>query len=328
MPNQNQKKRHHYVPIAYLNKFTDESGRIYAYRKDEPETPLYVKPDNIGFERYYYSQPLPEGGQDNNKLEDFFSEDESTWPSVVKRFQTGSAGYTDVVALCVFAGFLRVRVPATRDFVELALAEQTKAQIKLLDSKGVLPPKPKGHEDILEHLAIGIDPHQSLHAIPSLLRRFSRVWDSLEFDVLHNETDIAFIASDNPVIYFDPTVPDDRLVPYVVRPPFGPIELVFPIASNTAILARTSRPSVLRHRRLSSGQTVKRINRLIARFGYRFVFSRDSRHGSLIVKHASTSPIPTFETRPAPTGLVVTATWGFGPRPKKIRWTGSNPDDE
>ena len=92
MPNQNRKKRHHYIPIAYLNQFTDESGRIYAYRKDEPEIPLYVKPDNIGFERYYYSQPLPEGGQDNNKLENFFSEDESTWPSVVERFQTGSAG--------------------------------------------------------------------------------------------------------------------------------------------------------------------------------------------------------------------------------------------
>jgi Protein of unknown function (DUF4238) len=318
MPTQNQKKRHHYIPIAYLNQFADDGGRVYAYKKDDPTTPLHVKPREIAFERYYYSQPLPEGGQDNNKLEDFFSEDESTWPSVVSHFRTCSANRSDVIALGVFAGFMRVRIPATRDFVELSLAEQAKAEIRLLDSKDMLPPKPAGHDDILDHIAISIDPHQSLHAIPHLIKSFTRVWDSLEFDVLHNETDINFLTSDNPVIFFDPTAPEEKIVPYVVRPPFSPIEFLFPIDSSTAIQGRTARRRVLRDRATSSGRAVRRINRLIARFGYRFVFSKDRSLGPLVSRYASTSPTPTFVTRPTQTGLVVTATWGFGPRPKKM----------
>jgi hypothetical protein len=51
----NQNKRHHYVPIAYLSKFSDKHGRVYGYRKDEPVIPLHVIPDEIAFERYYFA---------------------------------------------------------------------------------------------------------------------------------------------------------------------------------------------------------------------------------------------------------------------------------
>jgi hypothetical protein len=68
-----EKKRHHYIPITYLKNFTDNAGRVFAYRKDEVEPPLYLAPSEIAFERYYYSQPLPDGGRDNNTFEDFFS---------------------------------------------------------------------------------------------------------------------------------------------------------------------------------------------------------------------------------------------------------------
>jgi hypothetical protein len=56
----NEKKRHHFIPITYLNKFTDTEGKVFAYRKDDPETALHLRPDAIAFERYYYSQPLPD----------------------------------------------------------------------------------------------------------------------------------------------------------------------------------------------------------------------------------------------------------------------------
>jgi Protein of unknown function (DUF4238) len=74
----NEKKRHHYIPITYLNNFTDAGGRVFAYRKDAPETPLHLRPSEIAFERYYYSQPLPGGWRDNNSLEDGFSTIEAT----------------------------------------------------------------------------------------------------------------------------------------------------------------------------------------------------------------------------------------------------------
>jgi hypothetical protein len=60
---------------------------------------------------------------------------------------------------------------------------------------------------------------------------------------------------------------------------------------------------------LTDRQEVKRINRFTARFGYRFVFARDRTHESLIVKHASTSPVIDMLK-----GCV------FGPRPTKPKW--------
>src|SRR5438105_728848 len=104
----NQKKRHHYVPIAYLDAFTDTSGRILAYRKDDAETPLHLSPSEIAFERYYYSQPLPNGGRDNNRLEDFFGTYESSWPGLVHRLQTRSDVPTDFEALLGFIIVMRV----------------------------------------------------------------------------------------------------------------------------------------------------------------------------------------------------------------------------
>ena len=48
----------------------------------------------------------------------------------------------------------------------------------------------------------------SLHAMPDLAKGFSIILDQLGFEVLHNKTDVSFLTSDNPVVCFDPTVPE------------------------------------------------------------------------------------------------------------------------
>jgi hypothetical protein len=132
----NEKKRHHYIPITYLSNFTDDAGRINAYRKDDPVPPLHLAPSEIAFERYYYSQPLPEGGRDNNTLEDFFSAIETTWPALVAALRSGSSSPDIFEALCTFMSLMRVRVPAVRDMIELSRAEQVKATMQMLDRQG------------------------------------------------------------------------------------------------------------------------------------------------------------------------------------------------
>jgi len=220
---------------------------------------------------------------------------------------------------------MRVRVPAARDIVEVSLAEQTKAEVRLLDQQGKLPPKPEGHEDILDHLSVAIDPHMSLRAMPDLAKGFSIVLDQLGFEVLHNKTGVSVLTSDNPVICFDPTVPEASVLPYQVRPPFSSIELLFPIDADTVLRGqmelRRPGPRSLRHTTLNDRQAVKRINRFVARFGYRFVFSRDRTHEALIVKHASTSPVIKTISAPTPTGgFGVLSGYVFGPRPTKPKW--------
>ena len=315
----NEKKRHHYIPITYLNNFTDDARRITAYRKDNPVPPLHLAPSEIAFERYYYSQPLPDGGRDNNTLEDFFSTIEATWPALVAALRSGSTGAADFEALCTFMSLMRVRVPAVRDMIELSRAEQVKATVKMLDRQGKLPPKPDGFEDILDHVEVSIDPHQSLHAIPSLLNGFSYIIDQMSFEVVHNETAVSFLTSDNPVAYFDPTVGEGKVLPYQVRPPRGSIELLFPIDAETVLRGRTGRPD-LRHAKLTDRQMAKRINRFTARFGYRFVFARDRSHEELIAKFAATSPVLQSTTMPGPTGSFTFSECVFGPRPSKPKW--------
>jgi Protein of unknown function (DUF4238) len=313
-----EKKRHHFIPITYLKKFSDNTGKIFAYRKDNPQTALHLRPDAIAFETYYYSQPLPDDGRDNNTFENVFGTLESTWNPLVTRLCSGASASTDFassefVDLFTFLILMRVRVPAARDMVEVMLAEQTKAEVKLLDRQGKLPPKPEGREDILDHLSVAIDPHMSLRAMPDLAKGFGVILDQLGFEILHNKTDVSFLTSDNPVVCFDPTVPEACVLPYQVRPPHGSIELLFPIDAQTILRGHTALrragPRSMRHAALTDRQEVKRINRFAARFGYRFVFARDRSHEALIVKHANTSPVLDMLN-----GCV------FGPRPTKPKW--------
>ena len=328
----NEKKRHHFIPITYLNKFTDKAGKVFAYRKDNVEPALHLQPSAIAFERYYYSQPLPEGGRDNNTFENFFGAIESTWKPLSARLRSGPGATTDFTStdfesLFTFLCLMRVRVPAARDMVEVILAEQVKATTRLLDQQGKLPPKPEGLENILDHLSAAIDPHRSLHAMPDLAKGFGIVLDHLGFEVLDNKTGVSFLTSDNPVMYFDPSVAEARVLPYQVRPPWGSIELLFPIDADTVLRGHTGLrrvgPRNLRHVTLTERHEAKRINRFVARFGYRLVFSRDRAHEALIVKHAGTSPVIETITVPSPTGKGSVAVNGcvFGPRPNKPKWS-------
>ncbi len=50
-----------------MNGFVDAIGRVHAYRTDEPAKPLYVTPTSIGYEKFYYSQLLPDGTHENHR---------------------------------------------------------------------------------------------------------------------------------------------------------------------------------------------------------------------------------------------------------------------
>jgi hypothetical protein len=210
---------------------------------------------------------------------------------------------------------------------EVSRAESVKATIRLLDRQGKLPPKPEGFEDILDNLAVSIDPHQSLHAMPVLAQAFGTVISQLSFEVVHNKTDVSFLTSDNPVIYFNPTVYEEKVLPYQVRPPHGSIELLFPIDPETVLRGQTGLPG-MHHIAFSDRRAVKRINRFVARFGYRFVFARDSSHAPLIGKYARTSPVLKTVTLPTPTGgTLIFSECVFGPRPIKPKWVRPSSDD-
>ena len=233
------KKRHHYVPKAYLKFFCDEAGKIRMYLKDDPDKVIHQAPDNVGFHKYYYSQPLPEGGMDHNTLEDVFSDIEAKWPPIVERLLQCENVNDSLMDIFAFIALQRVRVPAARDAAEKMLAELVKVTARRLDAMGKFPPKPKGFEDILDRVEVTIDPHQSIHAMGHMLQGIEQVFDQIGLSAIHNLTDIPFLTSDNPVIWFDPSIPESNMQPYVLQPG-GPMVLLFPVAPNLMIFGHSS----------------------------------------------------------------------------------------
>ena len=320
-------KRHHYVPVSYLKAFAAADGQVWAYRKSEPLKPFRAKPSEVALERYYYSQPRPDGGRDDETLEQLFGTVETPWPRLAAALEEGDPLLSDADKLFAFLALMRVRGPASRDVAELLLAEQAKATAKMLEVSGRLPPPPDGLENMMDRVQVAIDPHMSLHAMPHLLRGVSQLLEQLGFVALHNETDTSFITSDNPLIYFDPDVPEPALLPYTVRPPQGAIELLFPVSPSLLLQGRSSlrsqsaRRGVL-HATMKDRQWVKRANRLTARFGYRLVIASHGGLERLVARHAAESPVALFEHAPAPGGGHYLLTRSvFGLLQSKPKWS-------
>ena len=115
-----------------------------------------------------------------------------------------------------------------------------KATLLQLDATGRLPPKPGGHADILNHVDFAIDPHHSIHSMPTFLRAMGEVLNRVGLGILHNVTDVPFITSDNPVVYFDPRTSEEELLPYTLDRAGGPVVLCFPISPRLMLYGHSS----------------------------------------------------------------------------------------
>lgn len=322
-------KKHHYVPQAYLRAFADSRERLYSYRKDDPAKPHHLNVRNVAAENYYYAQPTPDGGRDVS-LERAFGEVENHWPEIVRRLADGQQLSPHLIDLFYqFLGLMRVRGPATRDALELQLAEQVRALGRVMERNGDLPPKPAGLEEALsfENLSVSIDPHMSIHGMPSVLCAFGQILSVIGFSIVRNGTSVPFLTSDNPVLYFDPTVPEARMRPYAVEN--GPIvELLFPLSPNLMLVGRSEWANPISHQVLAhitwnDQSDVERANRLVVRFGYHAVFASNRMHDELIARWAAESPVTRTVSVPTPDGELTITQTCFGPRPKKPRWKTS-----
>lgn len=323
MPPAQDKRRHHYVPVTYLNEFRDASGKVVAYPKDEPTRVFKSKPDRIAYENFYYSQVTPDGRADNNTLEDLFSQVETVWPALLKDLDEGQPLGARAGALFEFISLLRVRVPAARDAVELFDAQAVRMTMRHLDARGDLPPWPTGLD--ADKVVISIDPNRSLQAMPYLLNGVAGLMGRLGFEVIRNTSTQDFITSDNPVIHYDPSQPADRLRPYDT-PPGRPAELLLPLTRRLLLRGRTDLP-VLRtgnemgHVEIGDLEEIQRLNSRIAQFAYRCVFAAETGLETWLAAFADRSPVADFQILPMAKASMLTTRFVFGPRREKPRWT-------
>jgi hypothetical protein len=290
----NEKRKHHYIPRAYLRKFVNQEGKLRVYLKDHPTATIWSSPDETAFRNYYYSQPTPNGGWDNNGLEAFFEKYETRWDSFVSTLRSGDLKSLDLVYLAEFMIAQVPRVPATRELVQLILEDQVFAKARVLDLLGRLPPKPIGGENILDRVAVSVDPHMSIHAMHSIAEGFSEMLDLLGLCVVRNDTGTPYVTSDNPIIWFDPTLPDEQLRPHSVRRG-GPILLFFPIAPDLLIVGTRESHSYFLQYGLYEGQMasvefVSKINRSMVRFSYQAFYCQTDKHGETLSEFAALLP--------------------------------------
>ncbi len=319
------------MPQVYLRQFARSDGRLITYRKDDPKNPHPKLPREVGAQNNYYAQPLPDGSLDRG-LEDFFQRTERLWPSIVESFKAeGQISHNLVEPFYEFLGAMRVRGPASRDAAELAYAEQVRMAGELLERRGDLPPPPPGLEEALaiKNLVLTVDPHQSIHALPHMLNGFARVLDHLGFCLVRNETAVDLITSDNPVVYFNPTAPEDKLRPYAIENG-PPIELLFPITPKILIVGHSdwagpNGHSRFREMRCTATNIIRRANRYVARFAYREVYATSRAPDALVAKWAHESPIVRHTALEGERGSGLVTQWVFGPRPLKPKWKRATP---
>jgi hypothetical protein len=317
------KRKHHIIPATYLSGFTDKDGKLYEYRADEPANPRYAVPRELGHRRDYYSQPFLNGETDYNTLEDFFDKSvESKWADIIKKIKNKEKlTSADITILFQFIGMLKGRVPATRDSVEHLLATVVRQTGERLEESGELPSRPEGLKDMdWSDFDVSIDPHQSIHAMGSIIEGFSTVLDSVNFVIYHNHSNISFVTSDNPVVYFDPTIPEKEMNPYLSS--LLQIELIFPLSSKMILHGHSNYTNVEKfsYHILKSEFQIRRFNRMICRFAYEKFYSQDRSHEPLINRYADISPVLNFDKMLFEDGKLLNLRFIFGQRRKLSKW--------
>lgn len=320
-------KRHHYVPETYLREFSDADGCITVFRKNSPATPFRATPKNIGVEQYYYAFTKEDETRDTDSLEKIFSQFETDWPRVVCDLSRGIQSEDLTEELLSFACLQRARVPALRDAYELMRADALGETARLLQRMGKLPAAPPGAEDILDRVEISVDPEISIQAVGIAMKAIvDSVYPRLGFRVVHNESRLDLITSDNPVSWFTPLKDESKTKPYEMRPD-APLELIFPITPRLILVGKSTwRDEYLRrgliHAGVRDNEAIKRANRMTAKFGYRAIFSKDRSPAALAEKYAQLSPVAQVTSFPHKdgSGQLVMAHMEFAPRRAKARW--------
>jgi hypothetical protein len=267
---------------------------------------------------------LPDSGQDNNTLEAVFSTIEACWPETVARLHARSDVNDRLENIFQFIALQRVRVPAARDAAESMLAKTVKDTMKVMLANGKSTSPPSVREDLSNGVQAAIDPHMSIHAMMPMLEGMEKLFSLVGLVAVHNNTDLPFITSDNPVMWFDPSLPFDEQRPYSLQAG-GPVCIVFPVSPKLALIGSTQYKEFfgthgLQHSDVPDEDTVYAINSQVCRFAYEAVITQETGWDALIAEYSGVSPVHEAITIPMAKGMAAIHRMAFGPRVAKSKW--------
>lgn len=159
---------------------------------------------------------------------------------------------------------------------------------------------------------MGINPQVTIGAMADDMRAFGDLSLRMGFEVIHNRTEVPSLTSDNPICYFNPSASIDDFRPYAAD---DEIEFLFPLDAQTLLRGSHQlepRSLVTGYGDLAVEGVVHWVNRITARFGYRWVLAR-RREDDLVGESALTSPVLVTSASGEPTESVVHYGHVFGP---------------
>jgi hypothetical protein len=169
------------------------------------------------------------------------------------------------------------------------MAAELRGQHQALARMGKLPPELARYAGQLDTVPVAANPQRSLGKMREDFAASHALSLRTGFEVLHAPRGAAFVTSDNPVCWYDPTEPFDDGEPYPVS---GDIELLFPLDAVMLLRGSTRLVPVnpiVRHRTLVDRAAVRRCNRTIAQFSYRLLLAQ-VRCDDLTLRHMASSP--------------------------------------
>jgi hypothetical protein len=217
------KIKHHYVPVFYLNYFTDSNGLVHVYDKDQ-KILFASRPENTAYEKHYYRITDDTGEASPDLVEDLIGRIETYAGQAIKKILAKDPlDEKEKSNLFAFMACMFTRGPNYRQNVENAFAEFIKYKSKLAASnesffnseihemlKKEFPRENISSEQIRQNILSGqyqikSNPLISLLTGLESVNKFGEIFFNMKWSFLLSTQDWKFLSCDNPVSVFDST---------------------------------------------------------------------------------------------------------------------------
>lgn len=271
-----QSFRHHYIPIFYLQAWTDVCGKLYEFSRPRFQvTSKHVVPKGTGFERHLYTiAGLPKEQQ--SVLEDKFFRDIDTTASDALRYMINTGGHNMNVHLrngwSRFLNSLRQRQPeqvARLKKMSLERLEGILERVKVEAGSGKVPSLPAGvtFDQFAGHMRQSVRDKDWADVLQYVIdsNNVGLFISNMRWSLVNvQNSGQRFLTSDRPVVATNG-----------VNHPEGYIML--PISPTLLFTALNNVEMENRLRYTDSRSLVNQVNDLVAKQAQRFVYSADER---------------------------------------------------
>lgn len=248
------KKRHHYLPIFYLEGFIDPTNEPYVWIYEKGNSSVRkATANNIGVQKGFYTFTTKERGKDSNTIENAFEKVETACAPVLRKIRNfKNLNKKEKSNFSLFLALMILRVPNFRENIIKSLNDFKQ---KILSSQNDTK----------------IDPNYDLKMAISISQNpiFAQIFSKMKWVFIEATGDFKFVTSDNPLSCCDPIRNQKSL--YETGLINKNVEVTFPISSSLALLASWNGQEGFR--KAKNSQIIEDINRRTISSASRFVYS-------------------------------------------------------